>query len=81
MMDRPPSAQMRFSSAHLGSARGPLCPVFANPTKMSHARSPRHAEAPFHPIQIAFKGAQTAGNRTTTRPTATLDKPTAPKSP
>jgi hypothetical protein len=81
MMDRPPSAHMRFSSARLGSARGPLRPVFPNPTITSLAKSPCHAAAPFHAFQIAFKGPQTGGNRTTTQPTATSDRPTAPKSP
>ena len=41
----------------------------------------RYAEAPFHALQAAFSGAQTGGNRTTTQPTATSDKPAAPKSP
>jgi len=81
MMRSPAIGETRFSSAHLGSARGPLCPVFPNPTIMSLAKPRRHAEAPFYAFQIPFKDAQTGGKRTTTEPKPASDKPAAPKSP
>jgi hypothetical protein len=43
------------------------------------AAAPRRSAVPR--LSNTFKGAQTGGNRITTQPAATSDKPTAPKSP